>query len=138
MDVARSLIECKNIAIIDEFTSVVDRTVAQIGSAAIAKTVRKTEKKFIAVSCHYDILEWLEPDWVLEPHTGEFYTGRYLRRPKIQLDIRKVNRTLWGLFRQYHYLDTVIHSASQCFCAFTQDRPVAFTAALHFPPPIVT
>ena len=43
----------------DEFTSVIDRTVAQIGSSAIAKTVRKRKQKFVAVSCHYDIEEWL-------------------------------------------------------------------------------
>src|SRR5262249_52160292 len=34
--------------VMDEFTSVVDRTVAQIGSAALAKTVRQRGQKFIA------------------------------------------------------------------------------------------
>src|SRR5262249_23664642 len=38
--------------VFDEFTSVVDRTVAQVGSAALAKTVRRRGQRFIAVTCH--------------------------------------------------------------------------------------
>src|SRR6185312_9314192 len=61
--IARTLAECSELAVIDEFTSVVDRTVAQIGSAAVAKTVRRREQKLIAVTCHEDVEEWLTPDW---------------------------------------------------------------------------
>jgi len=45
---------------------VVDRTVAKIGSAAVAKAVRsgRTCRQFVAVSCHRDVLDWLEADWV--------------------------------------------------------------------------
>src|SRR5581483_10418874 len=45
----------------DEFTSVVDRTVAQIGSAAIAKGIRsgRIACRFVAITCHYDVAEWL-------------------------------------------------------------------------------
>ena len=52
----------------DEFTSVVDRNVARIGSAAVAKAIRSRQIhcRFVAVTCHYDILEWLEPDWVID------------------------------------------------------------------------
>lgn len=133
---ARTLTEMKELAVVDEFTSVVDRTVAQIGSAAIAKTVRKRNQKFIAISCHYDIVDWLEPDWVYQPHTGEFYSGRYLhRRPKIELEIKRVHHSVWQLFRKHHYLDTKLHIAATCFCAFWQGQPVAFTAILHFPHP---
>ena len=41
--------------IFDEYTSVVDRTVAQIGSAALAKTVRQRGQQFVAVTCHDDV-----------------------------------------------------------------------------------
>src|SRR5262249_31990363 len=54
--IARALAENRSLTVIDEFSSVVDRTVAQIGSAAVAKTVRRRNQKLIAVSCHYDIL----------------------------------------------------------------------------------
>ena len=121
----------------DEFTSVVDRTVAQIGSAAIAKTVRRRKQRFIAVSCHYDIVDWLEPDWVYQPHTNEFYSGRYLhQRPKIELEVKRVHSSAWQLFRKHHYLDTNLNTSSVCFCAFWNGIPVAFTAVLHFPHPI--
>lgn len=134
VNMARTLAEMRDLAVVDEFTSVVDRTVAQIGSAAIQKTVRRRNQKFIAVSCHYDIIDWLEPDWVYQPHTNEYYTGRYLhQRPKIELEVKRVHSSAWALFRKHHYLDTKLNDAAVCFVAFWQDVPVAFTAVLHFP-----
>src|SRR5215469_1557535 len=38
--------------VFDEYTSVVDRTVAQVGSAALARTVRAHALRFVAVTCH--------------------------------------------------------------------------------------
>jgi ABC-type ATPase with predicted acetyltransferase domain len=94
---ARALADERELVVIDEFTSVVDRTVAQIGSAALSKAIRRKDKKFIAVSVHYDILDWLEPDWVYQPHTGEYYTGRYLhQRPEIKLEVKRVHHTAWA------------------------------------------
>ncbi len=40
-NLARTLCEKPDLAVVDEFSSVVDRQVAQIGSAAVAKTVRR-------------------------------------------------------------------------------------------------
>lgn len=135
VNMARTLAEQKELAMVDEFTSVVDRTVAKIGSAAIAKTVRQRNQKFIAVSCHYDIAEWLEPDWIYQPATNEFTGGRSLRRPKINLEIKRVHSSAWQLFRKHHYLNTSLNTSAVCFCAFWDDAPVAFTAVLHFPHP---
>lgn len=135
VDMARTLAEQKELAVVDEFTSVVDRTVAKIGSAAIAKTVRQRNQKFIAVSCHYDIAEWLEPDWIYQPATNEFVGGRLLRRPEIHLEVKRVHSSAWQLFRKYHYLNTSINTSAVCFCAFWDDVSVAFTAVLHFPHP---
>lgn len=132
---ARGLAENKKLLVFDEFTSVVDRTVAKIGSAAVSKTVRKSNQKFIAVSCHYDILEWLEPDWIFEPHTNEFHNGRYLQRPEIELKVYRVSREWWRIFRKHHYLNTSLNKSSICFLATWEDRPVAFVAVLHFPHP---
>src|SRR5690606_16358303 len=88
---ARALAESVGLVVVDEFTSVVDRTVAQIGSAAIAKAVRRRGGRFIAVACHYDIADWLEPDWIYEPHTARFARDR-LRRPDIEIAVRRVHR----------------------------------------------
>jgi hypothetical protein len=48
---------------------VVDRVVAKVGSVAVAKAVRKAGRQFIAVTCHDDIIEWLEADWVFNTNT---------------------------------------------------------------------
>lgn len=130
---ARGLAEQSDLLVVDEFTSVVDRTVAQIGSAAIAKTVRRRNQRFIAVSCHYDIVDWLEPDCVYQPHTNTLEIGRSLhRRPPIELEIKRVHHSAWQLFRKHHYLDTELNTAAVCFVAFWKGVPVAFSAWLHF------
>jgi hypothetical protein len=70
----------------DEFTSVVDRNVARVASAAVAKGIRKgtIRCRFVAVTCHYDVTEWLQPDWVIDMSIAEF-TRRCLQRPRIEL-----------------------------------------------------
>lgn len=138
VNLARALAEMPDLAVIDEFTSVVDRTVARIGSAAVAKTVRRRGGKFIAVTCHYDVLDWLEPDWVFEPHTGKFQTGNasrgsLRRRPAIDLDIVRADRSAWELFKPHHYLSGELHRAARCFVALLEGQPAAFTAVLQFP-----
>lgn len=130
---ARSLAESTDICVVDEFTSVVDRTVAKIGSLAIAKAVRRSDRKFIAVGCHYDVLEWLEPDWIYEPHIGRFQLARgLLQRPQINLKIKRVHSSAWKLFRKHHYLSQEINRSAKCFVAFWEDRPVVFDSWLPF------
>lgn len=73
VDLARAVLEDRPIVVFDEFTSVINREVAKIGSAAIQKAVRRMGKKFIAVSCHDDILPWLEPDWVYCANDHSFF-----------------------------------------------------------------
>ena len=73
MDLARCILEEKDQIVFDEFTSVVVRVVAKTASFAISKAVRKLNKKFIAVSCHKDIIEWLEPDWVFDTEKQKFF-----------------------------------------------------------------
>lgn len=135
VELARAILDDKDIIVFDEFTSVVDRTVAKIGSAAINKAIRKTKKKFIAVSCHYDILEWLEPDWIFDTNKMEFnYVRGCLRRPKINLEIRE-QRGFWNIFRKYHYLNYEIHRSTRQFIGFYDNQPIAFCGVLPFPHP---
>lgn len=59
--------------VIDEFTSVVDRQIAKIGALAFAKSWRRQKgRKCVLLACHYDIIEWLEPDWVFDTGNGTF------------------------------------------------------------------
>lgn len=71
VDIARSILE-KDFIVFDEFTSVVDREVAKVASMAVSKAIRKQNKKFIAVTCHYDVIDYLEPDWVFNTDTMTF------------------------------------------------------------------
>jgi len=73
VDLAYSILQEKELIIFDEFTSVVNREVAKTGSYAISKAVRKLDKKFIAVGCHSDIIEWLEPDWIYNTDEQRFF-----------------------------------------------------------------
>lgn len=65
VDLARALLE-KDKIVFDEFTSVVDRTVAKTSCIAINKAIKKQNKQFIGVTCHFDIIEWLQPDWIFD------------------------------------------------------------------------
>ena len=67
--------------VFDEFTSVVDREIAKVSAYAISKAVRRSKKKFIAVTCHYDVVDWLEPDWVFCTDTMEFSRKKEVGRP---------------------------------------------------------
>jgi ABC-type ATPase with predicted acetyltransferase domain len=73
VDLARAIMERGDNFAFDEFTSVVDRRVAQTGSAAIAKAVRKRGGQFVAVTCHHDVTEWLEPDWIYDTDAQRFF-----------------------------------------------------------------
>lgn len=81
VDLARAMLE-KDFIVFDEFTSVVDRNVARTACIAINKAVHRLNKQFIAVSCHYDILEWLQPDWVFDANEMRcfFTTSRDLKK----------------------------------------------------------
>ena len=84
---ARLLAHAPDLAVMDEYTSVVDRTVAQVGSAALAKAVRQRGLRFVAVTCHEDVEAWLNPDWVYRPAERRFARRSLCRRPRITLAV---------------------------------------------------
>lgn len=133
-ELARLILECDKPVIYDEFTSVVDRQVAQIGSAAIQKFIRKEQKQFIAVSCHYDIAEWLEPDWIYDVNKHQFQRGS-LRRPEILCTIRNADQTEWKQFMEFHYLSHDHNNSAHKYICEINGSPVAWCSVLHFPHP---
>lgn len=64
VDIAMAILSDKELIVFDEYTSVIDRTIAKVSAMATNKAIKRTNKKFIAVTCHHDIEEWLQPDWV--------------------------------------------------------------------------
>ena len=74
VQLARALLE-RDFVVFDEFTSVVDRNVAKTVSMAVSKAIHRMDKQFVAVTCHRDVLEWLQPDWVFDTDTMKcFFT----------------------------------------------------------------
>lgn len=70
---ARLISDAPNECVVDEFTSVIDRQIAKIGAMAFGKGWRRNKgKKVVLLACHYDIIEWMQPDWVYDTSTGDF------------------------------------------------------------------
>jgi len=134
VEMARRLLEHQSPIVVDEFTSVVDRQVAQIGSHAVQKYVRKHKKQFVAITCHYDVIDWLQPDWVFEPAAMKFTATRgSLRRPELKGEIKRVGYEMWRVFAPYHYMSASLNKAARCFALYVDGHPAAFAAVLHRP-----
>ncbi len=131
--IARAMCESGDLIVIDEFTSVVDRTVAKISSAAVAKAIRRGKKKLIAVTCHHDVTRWLDPDWVYDTGVHALKWRRLRGRPKIRLHIQRVDKAIWRVFRRHHYLNTSLAISARCFLVTIDGEPAAFSAVMSFP-----
>lgn len=125
--------------IIDEFTSVVDRNVAKSMSVSIRKYVEKKGlENIVLASCHKDIVDWVDPDWVFDLDTNTLVTRGLLRQfPEVKLEIIEVDarekKSLWEVFKKYHYLSAEMNSASRCYAGVFNGQIVAFSANLCLP-----
>lgn len=133
VSMARLLAEQTDLAVVDEFTSVVDRTVAQVGAYAVAKTVRKRNQKLVAITCHYDVQEWLQPDWIYQPATGEFTWGSLRQRPPIELTFIRTTTKAWTQFSRHHYLDHNIANSAAIIVGLINQQPAVLIATMPFP-----
>lgn len=132
-DMARILSERPARVIVDEFTSVVDRQVAKLGASAFGKAWRRGEGQAILLTPHYDIIDWVEPDWVYDTATGK-YTGRGLwRRPRFDLELWETDWRYWPLFEPHHYLKVPKMVASRCYVGTVDGHPVVHVAAAPRP-----
>ncbi|MFH2099456.1 MAG: ABC transporter ATP-binding protein, partial [Pseudomonadota bacterium] len=131
-NLARVLCESPSQVVIDEFTSVVDRQIARFGALAFAKSWRRSSRKSgaqcVLLSCHYDIINWLEPDWVFDTATSAFH-GRWLqRRPRFALTIWQTDWSYWPLFEPHHYLKLPHMVAAKCYVGAVEREPVCHLA----------
>ncbi len=121
--------------VVDEFTSVVDRHVAQVASHTVQKAVRRSGRQLVAVTCHYDVEEWLQPDWVLDMAGNAFRWRSVQPRPRLELAIYPVDRAVWPAFRRHHYLTGNLHVGAKCFGGFIGDDLVGFASYIHLASP---
>jgi len=125
----------QGIQCIDEFTSVVDRDTAKSLAYSVRQWFNKNPGVLYIASCHRDIIDWLDPDWVYDTDLQVLDNRRSLlpvgRRPPITLTIRSTTPDYWRYFSKYHYLDTRMSRSVHCYVGLIGDKPVAFHAAIH-------
>ena len=127
----------QGIATVDEFTSVVDRDTAKSLAYSIRKYYDNQPNKtplYIA-SCHHDIVEWLDPDYVYDTDLCVLENRRSLlrlqQRPELTLTIRSTSQDYWRYFGKYHYLDSALSKSAHCYVGLIGDKPVVFGAVIH-------
>lgn len=136
-----ALMMCRDdLTIIDEWTSVVDRTVAKVMSHCIQKHARAESKRIILLSCHYDVVDWLNPDWVIDCNK-QTYTDRRLlwrenqRAERLQFTIRETDKSSWRYFSKYHYLsDKLPGGLCRYFGLFHGQDQIGFICYANYVP----
>ena len=84
VDLARCLLSDNELIVFDEYTSVIDRNIAKVVSICINKVIKNSNKRFVAVTCHDDVLSWLLPDWSFNTNEMKVTLTRgLLGRPKL-------------------------------------------------------
>tara|TARA_R100001377_G_scaffold84022_1_gene66693 strand:+ start:3568 stop:4218 length:651 start_codon:yes stop_codon:yes gene_type:complete len=65
--------------VMDEFTSEVNRETAKSLCVSVSKYIRKKNiKNIVLASCHKDIIDWLQPDWVFDCDTGQRHENEHV------------------------------------------------------------
>lgn len=65
LDIAKAIYDANGgVVVLDEYTSVVNRHAAMSMSHALQRYVRQKNLKVIIASCHFDIIQWVQPDFI--------------------------------------------------------------------------
>ncbi len=131
-ELARGLVSGAECIGVDEFTATLDRETAKLVALASARAVRSGKakaKRMVAVTCHEDVVRWLEADWVLEMPSGRLTRGR-LCRPGIVVEVRSCSRRVWSGFAEHHYLNAELSPVSRCYAACVEGEAVGFCATV--------
>ena len=130
-DIARAVTE--GAPVIDEFTSVVHRKLARSICFGVRKLIDAQEgARLVLATCHEDVAEWLEPDWVFNTNTGKLVEGRG-GKARINVSMFPCAPQAWPIFARHHYLSADINAGARCWLAVDGEEPVAFVSALPFP-----
>lgn len=130
----------KEFIAMDEFTSVVDRDVAKAMAFCVQRFARKQKKRIVLISCHYDVFEWLNPDWVIDCNKETFLDRRleslgYKRTETIKFEIAECKRDSWHRFSKYHYLsDKLPGGHIETFGIYLDGRQIGFQCFANYVP----
>ena len=91
LDIAKAIYDANGgVVVLDEYTSVVNRTAAKSMSHALQRYVRQKGLKVIIASCHFDIIEWLQCDYMFNlEHRDE--NGEVEMEKMVYEDIKDYN-----------------------------------------------
>jgi ABC-type ATPase involved in cell division/GNAT superfamily N-acetyltransferase len=131
-DLAKIVCEAPAEVVVDEFTSVVDRQIAKIGAMAFQKAWRRGTGRAVLLTPHYDVLEWLEPDWVFDTGRRSF-SKESLQRPRFELEVRQTDGSWWPHFKAHYYLDLPRPIAATYYVGSVDGEPVAHLAVCPRP-----
>lgn len=139
-EAALLMVQHNEVINIDEWTSVVDRTVAKAMSYCLQKFARKQNKQIILCSCHYDVLEWLVPDWLIDCNEQKFKLRKgkdffFNERDKLKFEIKKIGRDSWQYFSKYHYLsDKLPGGEIYLYGLFHNNKQIGFQCFANYTP----
>lgn len=91
LDIAKAIYDANGgVVLLDEYTSVVNRAAAKSMSHALQRYARQKGLKIIIASCHFDIVEWLQPDYMFNlEHRDE--NGEVEMEKMVYEDIKDYN-----------------------------------------------
>jgi hypothetical protein len=84
----------------------------------------------VVASCHYDIVEWLQPDWVFDTGADSFAWRSLQRRPPLQVTIYRSPGTCWRWFGHHHYLSRTLSRGATCYVGLIEGHPAGFVGVL--------
>lgn len=125
---------------IDEFSSVVDRSVAKAASLGLAQYIRSERiHGLVLATCHRDVLSWLQPDWFIDTDAGELVLNprECLQRPQMVVEVHRSTLDAWDKFVTHHYLRADIHRTARRWIATWDGALVGFASSLPFPHAVV-
>lgn len=130
-EIARSL---KDGCVIDEFTSVCNRDLAESISIGVRKTIdHHGYKKVVIATCHEDVINWLEPDWVANTLTRRLVEGRSERQSS-HFRVLPCSTKAWSIFSDHHYLNADINKSALCWLLINENNTICgFGSVLPFP-----
>lgn len=143
VDLARMLLQTSETDVIayDEFTSYLDRVVAQTCCRSVEKVIRRERKKFVGISCHSDIKDFMEPDWVIDMDSSTFtrFPRGSLCRKKINVELWRGNKPkkIWNVLGKYHYLSYEHAQTCDYLAASVDGRIAGIVSWRRFPHPKV-
>lgn len=125
----------KGVYFIDEFTSVVDRDTAKSLSYALSKHYKNSNiKRLIIASCHSDIENYLQPDFIYNTDLGQSLKRGLLRRPEINIGIKPCcPQAIWPIFSKHHYLSYKINKSCNAWVVIWNEKIIGFTSVIAYP-----